>query len=82
MGLFKNIGRKVEEFKRTSESVAAEEASYECTDCGKRLYTSHDECPECGGPVVSRGGESETSDDGEGEATTDDDNESEPADDE
>ena len=37
MGLFKNIGRKVEEFKKTSEAVAAEEAEYECAECGNRL---------------------------------------------
>jgi rRNA maturation endonuclease Nob1 len=80
MGLFRNIGRKVEEFKRTSESVAAEEARYKCSDCGKRLYTSHDACPECGGTVVQVADESETSDSGEGEATTGDDNESEATD--
>jgi rRNA maturation endonuclease Nob1 len=62
MGLFKNIGRKVEEFKQTSEAVAAEEARYECTECGKRLYTNHDACPECGGTVVSLADESETTD--------------------
>jgi len=81
MGLFKNIGRKVEEFKQTSESVAAEEASYECADCGKRLYTNHDACPECGGTVVSLADESEPTDVSDEDATTDD-KESEPTDDE
>ncbi|ODR81097.1 hypothetical protein BG842_01980 [Haladaptatus sp. W1] len=72
MGLFKNIGRKVEEFKQTSEAVAAEEASYECTDCGKRLYTSHDVCPECGGTVVPVAEKSETTDEKDEDSTTDD----------
>ncbi|GKZ15907.1 hypothetical protein [Haladaptatus sp. T7] len=80
MGLFKNIGRKVEEFKQTSEAVAAEEASYECTDCGKRLYTSHDGCPECGGTVVPVAEESETTDESESKPT--DESESETTDDE
>ncbi len=72
MGLFKNIGRKVEEFKQTSEAVAAEEASYECTECGTPFYTNHDACPECGGTVVPLADESETTDVSNEDATTDD----------
>ncbi|GAA0231994.1 hypothetical protein GCM10009000_054170 [Halobacterium noricense] len=53
MSLFKNLGRKVEEFKKTSEAVAAEEANYECENCEKRFYVTKSECPECGGTVVS-----------------------------
>lgn len=76
MGLFKNIGRKVEEFKQASESVAADEAGYECSECGKLLYTSHDECPDCGGPVVPRDGmeeaEAERNDGSNEDSATDD----------
>lgn len=72
MGLFKNIGRKVEEFKQTSEAVAAKEASYECMECGTSLYTNHDACPECGGTVVPLADESETTDVSNEDATTDD----------
>ncbi|SIR81368.1 hypothetical protein SAMN05421858_3892 [Haladaptatus litoreus] len=60
MGLFKNLGRKVEEFKKTSESIAAEEAKYECENCEKRFYVEKSECPECGGNVVSRDDESDS----------------------
>lgn len=60
MGLFKNLGRKVEEFKKTSESIAAEEAKYECENCGKRFYVDKSDCPECGGTVVSLDDESES----------------------
>ncbi|HZD43928.1 MAG TPA: hypothetical protein VE134_07705 [Methanomicrobiales archaeon] len=60
MGLFKNMGRKFEEFKKASEEVAADSAEYECTECGKLLYTSHDECPDCGGEVVALETEAET----------------------
>lgn len=55
MGLFENLGRKVEQFKQSSESVAAESATHECRDCNERFYAEREECPECGGDVVSRG---------------------------
>lgn len=51
MGLFKNLGKKVEKFKQASESAASEEADYECKDCGERLFADREECPECGGNV-------------------------------
>ncbi|WP_049972163.1 hypothetical protein [Haladaptatus cibarius] len=60
MSLFKNLGRKVEEFKKTSESVAAEEAKYECENCEKRFYIGKSECSNCGGRVVSLADESES----------------------
>ncbi|MFB6150261.1 MAG: hypothetical protein ABEJ40_00500 [Haloarculaceae archaeon] len=48
MGLFENLGRKVEEFKQQAQEVSESRAIGECADCGKVLYTEHDECPECG----------------------------------
>lgn len=51
MGLFKNVGRKVERFRQAAKDAAAEEASHRCADCGKHYYTDHDFCPECGGTV-------------------------------
>ncbi|WP_435157198.1 hypothetical protein [Haladaptatus sp. DFWS20] len=62
MGLFKNLGRKVEEFKKTSEAVAEEGASYECGSCGERFYVEKSECSECGGTVASVVKESKSSD--------------------
>lgn len=55
MGFFENLGRKVEEFKRTAQETAAEEATHVCRSCGERFYTNHDDCPECGAAVVARG---------------------------
>lgn len=52
MGFFENLGRKVEEFKRTAEETAAEEATHGCRSCGERFYRDHDECPACGADAV------------------------------
>ncbi|WP_290815335.1 zinc ribbon domain-containing protein [Halovivax sp.] len=52
MGFFENLGRKVEEFKRTAEETAAEGTSHACRSCGERFYADHDECPECGAEAV------------------------------
>ncbi|MFB6163911.1 MAG: DUF1272 domain-containing protein [Haloarculaceae archaeon] len=54
MGIFRDIGRRVEEFKQTAEETAAETAAYECRDCGERFHADHDACPECGGTVAER----------------------------
>lgn len=53
MGLFENLGRKVERFKQAAEDAAEEEASHRCEDCGEPYYTDQDACPECGGDVVA-----------------------------
>ncbi|WP_198662180.1 DUF7129 domain-containing putative zinc-binding protein [Halorussus litoreus] len=53
MSLFRDLGKKVEEFKQASEAAADEEADYQCRDCGERLFSDREECPECGGDVVS-----------------------------
>ena len=52
MGFFENLGRKVEEFKRTAEETAAEEATYVCGSCGERFFNEHEECPACGAETV------------------------------
>ncbi|WP_435123900.1 hypothetical protein [Halobaculum sp. D14] len=54
MGLFKRVGRQVEQFKRTAEEAAAERADYRCRDCGERFHADHDSCPECGADAVER----------------------------
>lgn len=52
MGLFRDIGRRVERFKSEVESVADEQASHGCSACGERFYTDHEACPECGADAV------------------------------
>ena len=51
MSLFRDLGKKVEEFKQASEAAADTEADFECRDCGERLFADREACPECGGDV-------------------------------
>ncbi|MBV0902375.1 PhlB family protein [Haloarcula salina] len=53
MGLFNDLGRKVEELKQEVENASDEEATHRCGACEALLYPDHDECPECGEPSVS-----------------------------
>jgi uncharacterized OB-fold protein len=52
MGLFRDLGRRVEEMKRAASDAADETATHECEDCGATLYTDHETCPECGSEAV------------------------------
>lgn len=52
MGLFRDVGRRVERFKKQAASTAEEGASHECRDCGERLYAARDRCPDCGSEAV------------------------------
>ena len=52
MGLFNDLGRKVEELKQEVETASDDEATHRCIECETRLYTDHDECPECGSTSV------------------------------
>ena len=55
MSLFRDLGKKVEEFKQASSAATDEEASHECRDCGERFFADREECSECGGSdVVAR----------------------------
>jgi len=57
MGLFNELGRRVEKFKQ-SATDAAGDAEYGCRDCEATFVTDYDECPECGSSgVVAVGGE-------------------------
>ncbi|MFC7082195.1 hypothetical protein [Halorussus caseinilyticus] len=53
MGLFRDLGQKVEEFKQASQTVADEEATHECRDCGERFFADRETCSECGGSDVT-----------------------------
>lgn len=55
MGLFRNLGRKVERFKQQAEDASRGEAEYECGDCGKPIHAERERCPHCGNePVLER----------------------------
>ncbi|UPW01436.1 hypothetical protein M0R88_04865 [Halorussus gelatinilyticus] len=57
MGLFRDLGNKVEKFKQASEAAADEEASHECRDCGEKFFADRETCPECGSSDVTPLGE-------------------------
>lgn len=52
MGLFRDVGNRVERFKQAVEGVAKDEAEYECAECGELVYTDREDCPECGAMAV------------------------------
>ncbi|MFQ3295329.1 MAG: hypothetical protein ACI9PP_001175 [Halobacteriales archaeon] len=52
MGLFRDVGNRVERFKQAVEGVAEDEAEYECAECGELVYSDRDDCPECGAIAV------------------------------
>lgn len=52
MGIFRRIGRNVEEFRQ--EARRAANAEYECAACGALLDEDADACPECGEDAVGK----------------------------
>lgn len=48
MGLFEDLGRKVEQFKQQATDAASQEASHVCGDCEELLYADREQCPHCG----------------------------------
>lgn len=52
MGLFRKLGKQVEQFKQSAKTAADEAAGYECAACGARFHTEQDGCPECGSDEV------------------------------
>lgn len=53
MGLFRDLGQRVEKLKRASEAVTSEEATHECRDCGERFSADRETCSECGSSDVA-----------------------------
>jgi uncharacterized OB-fold protein len=47
MGLFRELGNKVEKLKQASQAAADEGASHECRDCGERFFADRETCSEC-----------------------------------
>ncbi len=52
MGIFRKLGRQVEQLTQTATEAAAENADYQCRTCDERFHTHHDRCPECGAQTV------------------------------
>lgn len=51
MGIFENLGRKVESFKQEATD-SAEEPTHVCTDCEETFFADYEECPSCGSETV------------------------------
>ena len=47
MGLFRELGRQVEEFKSKAMIAADERAAFQCQKCGARFGDEYEQCPEC-----------------------------------
>lgn len=54
MGFFNEIGRRVEQFKRTAQKTAEESANYRCRACDARFNAYDDQCPNCGETEIAR----------------------------
>ena len=52
MGLFRKLGRQVEEFKQTANEAAEESKPFRCSECDTRFATEQNPCPECGADAV------------------------------
>jgi len=50
MGIFRDLGRRAERFKRQVESAA--DATHECRSCGEMFEEEVDRCPSCGSEDV------------------------------
>lgn len=49
MGLFRNLGQKVERFKQEVESASQDR--FVCEDCEREFRAEYSKCPECGGEL-------------------------------
>ncbi|MXR41543.1 hypothetical protein GRX01_09355 [Halobaculum sp. WSA2] len=56
MGLFNELGRRVEEFKQTAQDAADEREAHHCPACDEGFDGDHDRCPECGERMVESTG--------------------------
>ena len=55
MGIFDELGRRVEQFKQEASAVAESGDEYQCRECESRFHVAYEECPECGAEdVVAR----------------------------
>jgi predicted amidophosphoribosyltransferase len=53
MSLFREIGRRVEQFKQDVESTADKHTRDECPECGQPLAENQTTCPNCGAEIAS-----------------------------
>jgi rubrerythrin len=46
--MFREFGRRVEQFKQDMDAAAVENADYRCSECGAQFAVHHERCPDCG----------------------------------
>jgi rRNA maturation endonuclease Nob1 len=46
--VFRELGRRAEQFKQDMDGAAAENADYECKECESRFAVKPEQCPDCG----------------------------------
>ena len=51
--MFRELGRRAEQFKRDMDGAAAESADYECGGCESRFAVKPEQCPDCGSEEIT-----------------------------
>ena len=51
--VFREFGRRAEQFKRDVDAAAAENADYECGECEARFAVNPEQCPDCGSEEIA-----------------------------
>ena len=51
--VFRELGRRAEQFKRDVDTAAAENADYECRGCEARFTVNPEQCPDCGSEEIT-----------------------------
>ncbi len=54
MGLFRKLGRQVEQFTKTAKTAAEEHVVYQCDNCGARFSEPPKQCPECTSETITQ----------------------------
>lgn len=51
--VFRELGRRAEQFKQDVDAAVGENADYECLECEGRFTVKPEQCPNCGSEQVT-----------------------------
>ena len=51
--MFRELGRRTEQFKQEIDASTAKNADYECTECEERFAVNPEQCPNCGSEEIT-----------------------------
>ena len=51
--MFREFGRRAEQFKQDVDAAAGENSDYECRGCEERFAVKHEQCPDCGSDHIT-----------------------------